>query len=255
MKKIILINSLISVVLGFLLFSCDDAGQNPVFVQKGKVTFSVNNLRPLDQQVDGLYTLWLAIDSSGNRVWYSLGQFNIGGSGEIVDANGNPMVFTFNGDTNSLVNATKATISVGGLPDKSVLIAASLAQYTDSVTGNLWIQDDLALGSSFGAAILGGNYGKYPLQTPTDNNASCLKGLWLSDVNGNDVWPNVPDLPAGKGWILEGWINDESTNSFYSIGRFFSFRNADNDGAGPCKGPNGNGFNKPGQDWVQTGCL
>ncbi|HEY3250087.1 MAG TPA: hypothetical protein VGK25_03110 [Ignavibacteria bacterium] len=238
-----------------MLNSCDDAGQNPVFVPKGRITFSHANLKQLNPAIDGLYTLWLKLDSSGTPVWYSLGQFNIGPFGEVLDPYGNPMIFTFGGDTSSLDYATKSTVTVGNDPEKSVLIGASLTVYPDSITGSYWIADELALGDPFGTAVYNGHYGKYTLQSPTDNNANCLKGLWLCDTLGNNVWPDVPDLPAGKGWVMEGWLNDESTNSFYSMGRFYSFNSADNDGAGPCKGPNGNGFNKPGQDWVQPNCT
>lgn len=253
MKNIKYIFLLICISCFFTINSCDDAGQNPVFVPKGQIKFTHANLKRLDPSIDGLYTLWLKLDSLGIPKWYSLGQFNIGQTGEIVDAYGNPMVFTFSGDTNLLVTATKSTVTVGNDPQKSVLMGANLTVYPDSIVGGFWIKDDLALGDPFGTSVYNGYYGGYTLRSPSDNNVSCRKGLWLCDTLGNSLWTYVPDLPPGKGWILQGWVNDELTNTNYSMGRFYSFRNADDDGKGPCAGPNA-GFNIPGQDWVQSNC-
>lgn len=243
---------------GIVFYSCDDAGQNPSWVPKGQITFSFTNLKSLLPAIDGYYHLWLALDSSGNRKWYELGRFNISAAGEMVDTLGNTIVFNFNGDTSSLGYATKSTLTVGKdpIPDKSVLIAADLTASEDSVSGSLWMGHDFAFGET-GKRILGSGYpmavGGYQLICPTTNNTQCSKGIWFSDTLGNPTFSEGLSLSQGKGWIFQAWLNDKSADLYYSIGRFHNFYNADQDGAGPCKGSNGNGYNKPGQDFVQTG--
>jgi hypothetical protein len=98
-------------------------------------------------------------------------------------------------------------------------------------------------------------YGGYMLRSPTNNNATCTLGLWFCDTLGNPTFTDPLTLNPGNGWIWEGWIHDKSTNAYYSTGKFYDFYHADQDLAGPCKGPIGNGYDKPGQDWIQSGCV
>lgn len=250
------------IYLSMFFISCDDAGQDPQWVPKGQISFTFTNLKALLPGVDGYYHLWLALDSSGNRTWYELGRFNISAAGEMVDTLGNTLVFNFTGDTSSLGYATKSTLTVGKdlNPEGTVLIAADLNASSDSVTGSLWMGHDYAFGEA-GKRILGAGYpypasGQYILNSPTTNNTQCNKGLWFCDIQGNSTFSPGLSLSPGNGWQFQGWVKDNTLPDPYSTGRFFNFYNADLDGAGPCKGPYGNGFNKPGQDFIQAtgGC-
>jgi len=253
-KSFLYISATICIIF---LYSCDDAGLNPVFVTKGQISFTQLNLKPLDQNIDGLYSLWLGLDSSGNTLWYNLGQFNINTFSQIVDAQGNAMVFTFPGDTNMLGNSRVATVTVGNSgPLGTVLVSNSLTVNSDSITGTLWIADALAFGE-VGLRLYGQGYPVahtlYHLSSPTTNNNQCRQGLWFCDTLGNSTFSDGLRLDSGNGWVYEGWLNDKSTDSFYSTGRFYDPYNADLDGAGLCAGTSGPPFNKPGQDWITSG--
>lgn len=240
-----------------IFYSCDDAGQGPNLIPKGQISLTHLNLKTLDPNVDGLYTLWLSIDSSGTLIWYSLGQFNINAYSQIVDAQGNIMVFEFPGDTNMLDNSKIATVTVGNSgPLGTVLVSNAVTVNSDSVTGSLWMAHADAFGD-VGSRIIGNGYpvahAYYHLSSPTTNNVQCLQGLWFSDTLGNNLFSDGLVLPIGNGWVYEGWLNDESTNSFYSTGRFYDPYNADLDGAGQCAGSSGPPYNRPGQDWITSG--
>jgi hypothetical protein len=246
----------LTVFVAVLFYSCDDSGQNPKFTPKGQVSFTHINLKPLDPNIDGLYNLWLGIDSSGNTSWFNLGQFNINSYGQVVDAQGNNMVFTFNGDTTKLDNAKYSTVTIGNDPVGTVLLADHLIVNSDSVSGSLWMGDDLALGN-IALHLYGQGYPQasayYNVSSPTSNNTLCKQGIWFCDSNGNNTFSDGLRLTQGNGWIYEGWLNDESSNSYYSTGRFYDPYNADLDGAGPCAGSSGPPYNKPGQDWTTSG--
>jgi len=240
-------------------YSCDDAGNNPRFIPKGQITFTHLNLKPLDQNIDGLYNLWLGLDTSGGTDWYNLGQFNINTYGQIVDAQGNAMVFTFSGDTTKLDNAKYSTVTVGNDPLGSVIVGAGLSVNSDSITGSLWIADNQALGD-VGLRLYGQGYpvahAYYHVSAPTSNNTLCKQGIWFCDSSGNNTFSDGLQLTPGNGWVYEGWLNDESTNSYYSTGRFYDPYNADLDGAGLCAGSSGPPYFRPGQDWISSnmGC-
>lgn len=256
MKKLKLIILSGTLILSIFLISCDDAGQEKQFVQKGIVTFTHNNLKTLNPAIDGLYALWLGLGTAPGITWYDLGHFNISSAGEIVDSTGYPLTFTYNGDTNNLGDATVACVTLGYNPNYKVLLSSQLSITADSIVGHLSISGSRALGEA-GARILGEGYpratGSEILASPTTNNANCRQGIWFCDSLGNNSFSDGLSLTPGKGWVFEGWIHDVASNRDYSTGRFHNFYNADNDGAGPCKGPNGNGFNKPGQDFINTG--
>ncbi|MGH2574472.1 MAG: hypothetical protein ACRDFC_02100 [Ignavibacteria bacterium] len=253
------------IVISLLIFipliynSCDDAGITELaFHRAGDVTLTQSNLKPLNPTVDGVYEAWIKLDTLGGQ-WYSLGRFNISLNGTIIDLSGNAMTFTFMGDTNQLHLAIAAMITVEtsaftGQPGPLHLISGSLDTTADSAYGNLNLGGADALGS-VGQTLIGGAqgcpHGKYILRTPSNNNVECLKGIWFCDTLGN------AHLPAGLGlsgspWIYQGWLKDRTNPNnpvYLTMGRFSDPYNADLDGKGPCAGP-GNGYNKPGQDWV-----
>src|SRR5690349_9461681 len=95
-----------------IYMGCDDSGILPSEVPKGRISFTPANLKTLDVNTDGFYKLWIGLDSAGNRVWYSAGEFNVNATGTPVDLSGNAMTFTYTGDTNQLYLATRALVTL-----------------------------------------------------------------------------------------------------------------------------------------------
>lgn len=250
-KYLLLVISLIIVYF----YGCDDSGNVTVINPKGQITFSQNNLKTL---ASGNFELWLALDTNSVRTWYSLGRFNINSSGAMVDLSGNLMQFKYNGDTNRLGLSTVAlvTFETDSDPNPSIyrIMSGSLTITSDTISGNILMSGVDALGG-LGATYLSSPHyiGDYVLKSPTTNPTECYKGLWFCDDSGASHFISGLDLPASNpGWRYEGWVVDNTLNTFYSTGKFWNFSLADENGPGPCPGTNPP-FNKPGQEFV-TGC-
>jgi hypothetical protein len=257
--KILKISLFISaLVLIMVYYGCDDSGVLPHNLPKGRIALTPVSFKPLDQNIDGWYNLWIGVDSGGRRIWYSSGEFNISSSGGIVDLNGNAITLQFNDDTNSLSFATRALITIekqhNVFPSAQRLISAVLTSHSDSLYGSMDVSGDLALGT-VGTKLLTQTGGHYIVRTPTDSNRSCSQGLWFCDTLNNPSLPFGPTgliLPDSGGWVYEGWIVNHITNTYYPMGKFTNPYAADIDGAGPCAGILGAGYNAPGQDWILT---
>jgi hypothetical protein len=215
----------------------------------------------MDPNVDGVFQLWIALDTASTREWFSAGRFNITPSGGIIGTDGNSVVFTFSGDTNKLHLAAHALVTLEKdndlVPSVYRIMSGPLTVYADSITGALTLAGGEALGNV--GVVLGAllgpndtNYAKgyYILNSPTTSNAECLRGLWFRDDQGNSMTPNL-NLPGGSGWKYQAWLYNIQSQQYYSMGRFRNFNAADEDGAGPCAGPDP-GYDVPGQDWIIT---
>ena len=137
-KSIIL---LLAILLSLIYFACDDSG----FVNTsptGLISFAPKNLKQLNPNVDGVYELWLKLDSSGTITYYSLGRFNIDGNGGVVDTAGNPMTFRYQGDTNKLYQAKTCLLTVeprgdnNSEPSSAVLISGNTSVSNDCILSN-----------------------------------------------------------------------------------------------------------------------
>ncbi len=255
MKNIQKIILLITFLTSVFYIGCDDAGVILPFVAKGKVGFNETNLKTLDPNIDGMYQVWLCIDSANIESWSSCGKFNVNSSGAFVDINGNPAVFEFTGDTTRLGFATKVLVTVekgsGTSPCSQVLMSGPVTVTADSVYGTMSVTGTDALGT-VGEKLMEHESGKYTRWSPSTNNANPTQGIWFCDSNGVSYMPNGIALPSDGGWIYQAWIVDNTNQSYRSIGRFFDPKGVDDDLSGPCSGPNA-GFNAPGQDWILTG--
>lgn len=238
-----------------IYFGCDDSGILPSVVPAGRITLTPSNLKPLDLNTDGFYKLWIGLDSAGNRVWYSAGEFNVNASGSPIDLSGNTMQFVYSGDTSQLYLATRALITIEKqhniFPSAQRLISGNLTSIFDSISCVMNVAGDEAFGN-VGARLMLGISGLYILNSPTTNNANCFQGIWFCNSAGVPSLPDSIALPGGGGWTYEAWAIDNSTNQFYPMGKFFDPRGPDADVSGICAGPNP-GFNVPGQDWIQLG--
>jgi hypothetical protein len=248
------------ILVAVIYYSCDDSGVLPSDVPRGRIVLTQKNLKHIDPNIDGVYELWLRIDSLGSVINYSLGRFNINTSGNITDTSGGYIEFKFQGDTNSLGFSTDAFITVeppgdfNGQPSSSVLLSGQTAIILDSLYTTMKLSGGLALGSA-GVELLSGHHAKYMLSTPTSTAANCLRGVWFCDTLENTGFPSGLQMTS-SGWVYEGWIMDRSISSsliYFSMGRFTNPYGPDFDGAGSCAGT-GTPYSKPGQDWVQDNC-
>ena len=257
-KSIIL---LLAILLSLIYFACDDSG----FVNTsptGLISFAPKNLKQLNPNVDGVYELWLKLDSSGTITYYSLGRFNIDGNGGVVDTAGNPMTFKYQGDTTKLYLASTCLLTVeprgdnNSEPSSAVLISGNTSVSNDSIYSQLTIKGQEALGSA--GSFISMPFFFYPdfvLSTPTSVPQDCTRGLWLCDSAGNSSYPTDARIYS-PGWVYQLWLVDNSNPQspvYYSAGRYKNPSGPDFDGAGPCAGP-GTPYSKPGQDWVSASC-
>ena len=270
-KKFIILLIIFATVV--IYFSCESGGVNPYSIQKGRVILSVNNLPPLNKNVDGIYAAWLRIDTALGAIplIFHLGYFNIDANGNPVDSNGQAASFIYNGDTNILHLSTHCYITVQppsnlGYPSSAVLLDDSLKQIQDSLLGDMTIGGSLALGQA-GQVLINGTItnGYYMMMSQTSNNNNCLngdgsKGIWLCDTAGNPTIPNLGDLST-SGWKYEGWLADTLAAGgpyYYSLGKFTNINTHVDGYWDGCRGPNNPPpppHNKIGQDWIGTGCF
>lgn len=241
-------------------YGCDDSGQLPVELKAGQVVLKQNvNLPTLDPTTDGYYNLFVILaDTLGNIRPSHVARFNVLTSGEIVDVSGNPLTLTMNpNDTVDLARALYSVISIDiGVvtePGLTRIVAGPIAVYPDSVTAALRINDTAAVGSAMTAA-LGPNSVLYIVNTPTGTGSDCGKGIWFTDQDGIRSWPVGSGLNPGWGWKYQGYLRNKSTGELLPTGSFYDPDNFDSDGAGPCADTLGPAYNKPGQDWIRTGC-
>jgi hypothetical protein len=248
------------ILVAVIYYSCDDSGVLPSDVPRGQISFTQKRLNHIDPNIDGVYELWLRIDSLGSVTNHSLGRFNIDGNGNVTDTGGGTIEFKYQGDTSALGFSTDAFITVeppgdfNGQPSSAVLLSGHTEIKLDSLYTTMKLSGSLALGSA-GAELLSGNHARYMLNTPTSSAVSCLRGLWFCDTAGNTGFPSGL-LMTSSGWFYQGWVMDKSVPSnpiYYNMGRFTNPYGPDFNGAGPCAGT-GTPYSKPGEDWVLDSC-
>jgi len=252
--------------LSIIYFSCDDSGVNVYAIHRGTISLTIKNFKPLNKDVDGLYEAWLRFDTSTTYSYYwSLGLFNVDANGNPVDSNGQSMSFKYTGDTTKLYQVTHCLITVeppgrSGYATGPRIIDCVLTKYTDSLAGDLNIGGPEALDAVGRALLANPSGGYYTLMGRTSNNPAqdCIRGIWLCGVTGDSALECLGAL-SGSGWVYEGWVADTLSSGgpyYYPVGRFSDPRHADNDGAGPCAGPNTvNAYDKVGQEWIQPNCF
>lgn len=243
-----------------LYYGCDDAGQIPKELKAGQVTLKQNvNLPQLDPATDGYYNLFIILtDTLGNPRASHVARFNVLTSGAIVDVSGNPLTLSMNpNDTTDLPRALYSIISIDigvvTAPGPTRIVAGPVTVHADSVTAKLLVTDTLAIGSAMTAA-LGPNSVLYIVNSPTGSIGDCGKGIWFTDQDGIRSWPVGSGLNPGWGWKYQGYLRNKSTGELLPTGSFYDPDNFDSDGAGPCADTLGPAYNKPGQDWIRTGC-
>lgn len=276
-SAILIVLLIIFSIISLVPISCDDSGviANNSKLTAGRIGLEQQGLKHL-ASFEGIYYLWLKQDSvdansQHHTLWYNLGRFDISATGDIIDSNGNAMVFNYSGDTNYLPRSTDALITIETpgtfgpvIPGPVHLISVQFDHPHDSLGGIMKLSGRLALGSvgqtlgSRKTPINQRAWVKYTLQAPTSAiQSDCRKGLWFCDTGGTSYFPTGMQLNGSEGWYYEAWVTDTSNPSnpfYYSMGRFLDPYHRDFDSAGACRGPNGPGWDKPGQDWIQGNC-
>lgn len=247
----------LALIIPLINISCDDSG---VDIPKYAVTFSHQNLKHLNPLVDGVYEVWIGFPPvSGdlsNNVYVSCGRFNIDPvNGGLIDSTGTSTGLKLKYIPSNVNAAIDAILTIeppndnDSIPDL-VMMGGPAAVGSKLITANLTMKYSGALGLV--AENLPNATARYILDTPSDTGRSqFFQGMWFCDTTGSSLMTNMNVIPDSTGWTYEAWVFDKRDSTNYSLGKFTNPNAADNDGAGPFKGPNP-GYDKPGQDYVRN---
>lgn len=242
----------------FSIFSCSE--DTPNGISNSQIIVTHLNLKPLDQQTDGHYEAWISFEENldhDESAFNSIGKFNINLNGDIVDLNGNLMIFNFKKLPINLNNAEDVLISVEPPNDIDTLPTTKLLNglaniSNNTLTSDLKIEGTDALGQV--GAVLYNAAAKFILNTPTSAiDTDYYKGIWFCDTNQTTTLNNFLKIPDTLGWTYEAWVVDTATTPYFyhSLGRFLNPDSADSDGAGIYRGVSAPYVN-PGQDWISN---
>jgi hypothetical protein len=253
---------LLVILLPYLLNSCGDDVVNP----KNVGEFSVQNLKPLNTVVDGMYELWVSIVTTGDHddnALRTLGKFNVSSTGSLIDKNGNTFQLSLSRvpDINKIADAI-VTIEPPEPESDTIPSEARIMGGVKNVENGKLIFDlsmnyNEVLGSR-ADLIDNAPDAKYVLAAPTTGDTNLYKkGAWFSaNINGTAAGLQLPVIPDTLGWWYEAWIVDttqQDVYQFYDMGRFFNPAAADDNQR--CDSILTSGWNLPGQDWIRQSCY
>lgn len=226
------------------------------------VTFSVTNLPALSQGA-GHYQMWVRYyifnKASGENSplhegdFLSVGEFDVGDDGSVRSLSGGTPEFSLPpgndpqllSDICIAVQTPEALAKADHEEPGSILIGGKFHGDASNAIADLDITFASGLKSNFLSVS-----GKCTIVAPTsppDSNS----GVWFVESSSAATagLKNLPALPAT--WKYEGWVVDQSTNTYYSTGKFARADSADDDGPGVNAGTTGAGYNFPGEDFVR----
>ena len=244
--------------IAFIYSSCSDDTANPT---QNVIDFSYTNLKPLNQNVEGVYEAWLSVETGfdhDDAAYRSLGRFNITSSGLIVDTSGNPFTLKLNRISN--INQTEdalVTIEPPGdndtIPGNIRLLGGAKTQQGSSLVFNLTMSYNEVLGNI--ATQFPSSTAKYLLASPTTGDTNQFnRGAWYTqNTNGSVPGLTLSSIPDTMDWTYQAWVIDsrDSTNRIYNMGRFDKPDTTDS--YNQCQGslpP----WLVPGNDWIQPNC-
>ncbi len=198
-------------------------------VGEGEVTLAFTRLEPMQNGFH--YEAWAVFKT---RVM-SLGKFNVGLAGELVDLQGDAIPggrFALAADTRGATDVLVTIEPPGdadGVPSDTRYLAGSI----EEGVAELSVGHPLALGDSFRRAKA-----YYILSSPSsyDEGDEWQSGIWWLDLTGDsslegDPGFHLPELPPG--WVYEGWV--EIQGRPFTTGRFYHVYGHDFDS--PHNGP------------------
>jgi hypothetical protein len=251
------ISSIFLLFFVLIFYSCDDAGISSV--NTGSIT--VNNLKPINQNIEGIYELWASVESAadhGENAYKSLGRFVVNSQSQLTDTAGSP----FKPNLNKISNINRIediiiTIQPPGYNDtipSNIKILGGAKRVTGSqLVFNLTMNyiDILPVSVQIPSSLA-----EFILASPSAGIASAQykRGIWFTkDTNGNSSGLTLPVLPDTAEWVYQAWVIDNSnTNYIYNIGRFSSPNNSDD--YQQCRQSGGLDWQKPGNDWLISNC-
>ncbi len=169
------------------------------------VLVDVSSLKPLDPATEGIYYLWALLERNESR---SLGAFNVGASGQIVDTSGATQR-EFRSDQFQLRKTLGMLITI------EAEAAAPESPSGMQVLSGTFIEGVATLTVPISSAITSGN-GSVSIFTPTDGpNTNETSGFWMVNPNG-DPLVNLPDTTAAL--VYETFVDFDGHS--LNVGRF-----------------------------------
>lgn len=256
-------NYLLYILLFAVSVTAFDCGESGTTAPVNSGQLSTDYLKRLDQNSEGIYELWVSVETGldhGDNAYRTLGRFNIGTSGGLVDATGN----AFNVNAGKVANLN--TIEDG-------LITIESPGDNDTVPGNIRflggvksvqgssIVIEMNMGYSEILGTIASQFAaaeaKYLLASPTTGDTLQFnKGVWFSQgTSGTPAGLTLPSIPDTLDWTYQAYVIDsrDSINLIYNIGRFNASNEADD--YHQCEfTPPAASWQVPGQDWIQPNC-
>ncbi len=226
------------------------------------ISFSVTNLPALPQG-SGHYQMWVRYyifnKVSGENSpqhegdFLSVGEFNVADDGSLRSLSGGTPEFSLpaGNDPQLLSDVCVSVQTPGGLAKAdhsepgSILIGGKF--YGDASNAIADMNTSFTGGLKSNFSFVSGKCTIVAPTSPPDSNS----GVWFVEAGATPTvgLKNLPALPGT--WRYEGWIVDQSMNTYYSTGKFARTDSADYDGPGPNAGTIGAGYNFPGEDFVR----
>lgn len=243
--------------LAAIIYSCGDAAILP---KPNSGTISVTNLKPLDEDVEGIYEVWVSIGDGtdhGDADYESLGRFNISLTGNLLDTNGNNFSLNLSNVPNiNLIEDALITIDPPGyfdtIPSNIRILGGAKTNQNGALVFNMTMDYIDILGGV--AAQFPSDSGKFTLAAPTTGDTNLYyRGLWFSSDGRTPVQGlTIQQIPDTAGWTYQAWIFDRRNISYiYDMGRFQTpWAADDNNLCGGTETP----WNLPGNDWILSNC-
>jgi hypothetical protein len=257
-----ILNQTLILCAAVVMYSCGDSA---VEVPKNTGTFSAN-LKRLDKNVDGVYELWVSIETNldhGDDAFKSLGRFNVSVSGGLVDTGAIENNFAVNissiADINTIGDAL-VTIEPPGdndtIPSNIRMLGGAKNNQNGVLVFNLTMDYNEILGGI--AAQFPNDSAKCVLAAPTIGDTNqYYKGLWFSKNSRSPVAGlTVPFIIDTLDWTYQAWVFDRRNLSWiYNIGRFNAQWEISQISPHPCyQNPPDTVWQLPGEDWIQPNC-
>ena len=208
---------------------------------EGEVALAFTRLEPMQNGFH--YEAWAVFDANV----LSLGKFNVGPAGELVDLQGLAVPggrFALGADAHSATDLL-VTIEPPGDADGVPSDTRYLAGVVEDGVAELSVDHPLALDNSYRRARA-----FYILSSPSSRGEEDWKsGVWWIDLTyfdtlAGDPGFHLPELPPG--WVYEGWVEIEGKP--FTTGRFYYVYGHDFDS--PHNGPLPFIPEMPGEDYI-----
>ncbi len=243
-----------------LYIGCDNSG---IVVHSPSAVFDHGNYPNLPDDEHATYELFVSFSSGANgqgpKTYCSMGKFNIATTGQAVDLSGSPIKFKFDFSPD-MSKAVDAIITIEPYPDNDTVPNGPVFMGGGKALVNTVYEFDFTMNFWGGLGQIADQFrtdnAQFILASPSAGypSAQFTRGVWFTpDSTGTNPGITCASLPDSLKWTYHAYLIDtrDTVNGIYNIGKFQDPNAAD--GLGSCFG-NGNAWNKPGQDWIQSNC-